>query len=145
MHTGEDVQATDQDVPPAYATAQAPLMTGRLAQARNTATEALKTEEPSAQLFLVLGQAHAAEDDDDHDDRAEAAYQEGLREFPDDLELLAAYAELCLRSDYLDRPARFRRGPELTERLRELAPGSTAALSVEQILAPAHGQAALPG
>jgi hypothetical protein len=83
VHTGEDVQATDQDVPPAYATAQAPLLVGRLAQARNTATEALKTDGPSAQLFLVLGQAHPAEDDDDHDDRAEAAYQEGLREFPD--------------------------------------------------------------
>lgn len=129
------MQATDQDVPSAYATAQAQLLEGRLAQARNTATEALKTDGPSARLFLVLGQAHAAEDDDDHDDRAEAAYQEGLREFPDDLELLAAYAELCLRSDYLDRPARFRAGPELTERLRELAPGSAAALRVEQIAA----------
>ncbi|MER7092216.1 hypothetical protein ABT368_03405 [Streptomyces althioticus] len=139
------MQATDQDVPPAYATAQAPLMTGRLAQARNTATEALKTDGPSAQLFLVLGQAHPAEDDDDHDNRAEAAHQEGLREFPDDLGLLAAYAELCLRSDHLDRPAKFRRVPGLTGPLRELEPGSTAALRVEQILAPAHGQAALPG
>ncbi|MBT2873547.1 tetratricopeptide repeat protein [Streptomyces sp. McG7] len=129
------MQATDHDIPSAYATAQAHLQAGRLAQARRTATEALKTDGPNARLSLVLGQAHAAEDDDDHDDRAEAAYQEGLQAFPDDVELLAAYAELCLRSDYMDRPARFRRGPELAERLRELAPGSAQALWVEQIAA----------
>ncbi|MFJ2736781.1 hypothetical protein [Streptomyces sp. NPDC087317] len=129
------MQAKDQEVPSAYAAAHAQLLAGQFAQARRTATEALKTDGPSARLFLVLGQAHAAEDDDDHDDQAEAAYQEGLQAFPDDLDLLAAYAELCLRSDYLDRPARSRRGPELTERLRELAPGSKPALRIEQIAA----------
>jgi hypothetical protein len=129
------MQAEDQEVRSAYASAHAQLSAGQFGQARRTATEALKADGPSARLFLVLGQAHAAEDDDDHDDQAEAAYQEGLQAFPDDLDLLAAYAELCLRSDYLDRPARHRRGPELAERLRELAPGSQHALRIEQIAA----------
>ncbi|MFC9098140.1 hypothetical protein [Streptomyces sp. NPDC057072] len=135
MHQGESVQAEDQDVRSAYDSAHVQLLAGRFAQARRTATEALTADGPSARLYLVLGQAHAAEDDDDHDDRAEAAYREGLKAFPDDLDLLAAYAELCLRSDYMDRPARHRRGPELDAQLRELAPGSPQALRIEQISA----------
>ena len=129
------MQAEGQEASSAYDSAHAHVMAGRFAQARRTAEEALKTDGPSARLFLVLGQAHAAEDDDDHDDLAERAYQEGLEAFPEDLDLLAAYAELCLRSDYMDRPARCRRGPELAERLRELAPGSPQALRAEQIAA----------
>ncbi|MBD0741406.1 M48 family metallopeptidase [Streptomyces sp. CBMA152] len=129
------MQGENQEAVSAYAAAQTQLRAGRLAQARRTAEEALEADGPAAPLFLVLGQAHVAEDDDDHDDRAEAAYREGLKAFPDDLDLLAAYAELCLRSDYIERPARHRRGPELAAQLRELAPGSRQALRIEQVAA----------
>ncbi|MFF3975962.1 hypothetical protein [Streptomyces sp. NPDC001828] len=126
------MQAEHQEVMSAYAEAEGHLRAGRLADARRTARNALKAEGPDARLFLVLGRAHAAEDEDDHDDRAEAAYREGLEAFPDDVELLAAYAELCLASDYMDHPARHGRGAQLAARVRELAPGSTQALRVEQ-------------
>ncbi|MYS41925.1 hypothetical protein GTY23_11915, partial [Streptomyces sp. SID5998] len=135
MCIGGNVQAEEEEVRSAYASACAELAAGRYVEARRTATDALKADGPDAGLFLVLGQAHVAEDDDDHDDRAEAAYRDGLQAFPDDLDLLAAYAELCLGSDYMDRPARHRRGPALTERLRELAPGSRQTVHVERIAA----------
>ncbi|MEU6536844.1 hypothetical protein [Streptomyces sp. NPDC047000] len=129
------MQAEGREDRSAHDAAHAYLLAGQLSQARRIATEALKTNGPDARLFLVLGRAHAAEDDDDHDDLAERTYQDGLEAFPDDLELLAAYAELCLRSDYLDHPARYRRGPELAARLRELAPDSEHALRAEQLTA----------
>lgn len=44
----------------------------------------------------------------------------------------SSYAELCLASDYLERPSRHRRGPELALRVGELAPGSQQALRLEQ-------------
>ncbi|MEU8678696.1 hypothetical protein [Streptomyces sp. NPDC048560] len=95
-----------------------------LPAARTLAQSALDVYGPAAALFAVLGQAHTAENEDDHDDRADEVFRRGLALFPDDLDLLAAHAELCLNSDPFDRPARHRRGPELTARLRELAPYS---------------------
>ncbi|MEU9097772.1 hypothetical protein [Streptomyces sp. NPDC048361] len=124
------MQAEHDIVMSAYA--EEHLRAGRFAAARRVARSALTAEGPDARLFLVLGRAHAGENDDEHDDRAEAAYREGLEAFPDDLDLLAAYAELCLASDYMDRPVRHRRGPELAARISELAPGSAQALRVEQ-------------
>ncbi|MEU9193086.1 hypothetical protein [Streptomyces hundungensis] len=126
------MQAEHEEAMSAYAEAERDLQAGRLADARNSARSALATHGPDARLSLILGRAHMAEDDDDHDDRAEAAYREGLDSFPDDLDLLTAYAELCLASDYLERPSRHRRGPELALRVRELAPGSQQALRLEQ-------------
>ncbi|MFE9537435.1 tetratricopeptide repeat protein [Streptomyces sp. NPDC006691] len=126
------MQAERQEVMSACAEAERHLRAGRFAEARRAARNALTAEGPDARLFLTLGRAHAAENEDDHDDRAEAAYQKGLEAFPDDLDLLTAYAELCLASDYLDRPARNGRGPELARRVRELAPGSPQALRVER-------------
>ncbi|MFG2721726.1 hypothetical protein ACGFW5_26070 [Streptomyces sp. NPDC048416] len=126
------MQAEHHEVMSAYVESEGHLRAGRFAEARRAARDALTAEGPEARLFLVLGRAHAAENDDDHDDRAEAAYRDGLDAFPDDLDLLAAYAELCLAADYLDRPARHRRGPELAARIRELAPGSPQALRVER-------------
>ncbi|MFG3280585.1 hypothetical protein [Streptomyces sp. NPDC048111] len=130
------MQSEQQEVMSACAEAERHLRAGRLAEARSVARSALAAESPDPRLFLTLGLAHAAEDDDDHDDRAEAAYREGLDAFPDDLDLLCAYGRLCLASDYMDHPARHRRGPELAQRLRELAPGSPQALQVEQHAAP---------
>lgn len=112
--------------------AEALLHQGRLVEARQAAQRALDTGGPTARLYTALGRAHAAEGDDDHDDRAEAVYRAGLDAFPDDIDLLSAYAELCLNADYLERPGRHRRGPELAARVRELAPGSVQALRVER-------------
>ncbi|WP_051844772.1 hypothetical protein [Streptomyces globisporus] len=98
---------------------------GRPAEARATARGALAADGPDAGLLLALAHAHMAEDDDDHDDAAEQVFREGLDAFPDDIGLLAGYAELCARTDALDRPGRHGRGPVLLARLRELAPGST--------------------
>ncbi|MET9365550.1 hypothetical protein ABZX93_32190 [Streptomyces sp. NPDC006632] len=126
------MQAEYEEVMSAYGEAEGNLRAGRFAEARRVARRALAEEGPDARLFLVVGRAHAAENEDDHDDRAEEAYREGLDAFPDDLDLLAAYAELCLASDYMDRPARHRRGPELARRVSELAPGSPQALRVER-------------
>ncbi|MFI5758295.1 hypothetical protein [Streptomyces sp. NPDC051569] len=120
----------------AYASARAHVETllrdGEAAEARRAARSALDDLGPDGGLYALLGRGHAAEDDDDHDDRAELVYREGLAAFPDHLDILAAYAELCLNSDVVERPGRYRRGPELAERLRELAPGSPQALSAEQ-------------
>ncbi|MGW4701210.1 hypothetical protein [Streptomyces sp. NPDC004285] len=108
----------------ACARATALIAAGRYAQAREAAGTALDAEGPEPALFLVLARAHMAEDDDDHDDDAERVFRRALDVFPDHLDLLAGYAELCRRSDPLDRPGRHGRGPVLLERLRELAPDS---------------------
>ncbi|WP_329162940.1 hypothetical protein OHB49_24210 [Streptomyces sp. NBC_01717] len=126
------MQVDGEEDRPARAEAEALLRAGRLFEARCTAQDALDADGPDAGLYAVLGRSHAAEDADDEDDLAERVYRRGLAAFPDDLDLLAAYAELCLNSDPFDRPARYGHGPELAERLRELAPGSPQALRVEQ-------------
>ncbi|MGW4745798.1 hypothetical protein ACWEPR_13460 [Streptomyces sp. NPDC004290] len=108
----------------ACARATALIAAGRYPEAREAAKAALEAEGPEPALFLALARAHMAEDEDDHDDEAERVFRRALDAFPDDLDLLAGYAELCLRSDPLDRPGRHRRGPVLLERLRELAPDS---------------------
>ncbi|MFD9241635.1 hypothetical protein ACFV0D_06795 [Streptomyces sp. NPDC059556] len=97
---------------------------GRPAEARAAARTALADGGPEAGLFLALARAHMAEDDDDHDDAAERVFREGLDAFPDNIGLLAGYAELCTRSDSMDRPGRHARGPVLLARLREIAPES---------------------
>ncbi|MCX4985961.1 hypothetical protein [Streptomyces sp. NBC_00572] len=104
---------------------------GRPAEARATARTALETAGTDAGLFLALARAHVAEDDDDHDDAAERVFREGLDTFPHDIGLLAGYAELCARTDALDRPGRHARGPVLLARLRELAPHSPELLRAE--------------
>lgn len=104
---------------------------GRPAEARATARTALDADGPDTGLFLALARAHMAEDDDDHDDAAERVFREGLDTFPDDIGLLAGYAELCARTDALDRPGRHARGPVLLARLRELAPDSPELLRAE--------------
>jgi hypothetical protein len=126
------MQVDGEEDRPARAEAEGLLRAGRLFEARCTAQDALDADGPDAGLYAVLGRSHAAQDADDEDDLAERVYRRGLTAFPDDLDLLAAYAELCLNSDPFDRPARYSRGPELAERLRELAPGSPQALRVEQ-------------
>ncbi|MET8398115.1 hypothetical protein [Streptomyces sp900116325] len=126
------MQVDGEEDRPARAEAEALLRAGRLFEARCTAQDALDADGPDAGLYAVLGRSHAAEEADDEDDLAERAYRRGLAAFPDDLDLLAAYAELCLNSDPFDRPTRYGHGPELAERLRELAPGSPQALRVEQ-------------
>ncbi|MET9467715.1 hypothetical protein ABZY44_23520 [Streptomyces sp. NPDC006544] len=83
---------------------------------------------PDAELSLLIALTHAAEDDED--DRAEQVYQDALEVVPDHLGLLAGYAELCLRSDFQDRPARNTRGPALAARVAEPAPDSPAMLGV---------------
>ncbi|WP_426368278.1 tetratricopeptide repeat protein [Streptomyces sp. E-08] len=108
----------------ACARATALIAAGRYAEAREAAETALEEDGPEPALFLVLARAHTAEDDDDHDDDAERVFRRALDAFPDHLDLLAGYAELCLRSDPLDRPGRHARGPVLLDRLRELAPDS---------------------
>ncbi|WP_327708718.1 hypothetical protein OG912_07640 [Streptomyces sp. NBC_00464] len=119
----------------ATAHAGAALLAGRLAVARAGAEEALERFGPGPDLYAMLGRAHAAEEADDHDDSADTVYRRGLAAFPDDLDLLAGYAELCLRADSFDRPARHGRGPDLLARLREVAPGSPQTLRVEQTAA----------
>lgn len=111
---------------------RAALSGGRPAEARAQATEALERYGPDPALYTLLGRAHAAEDEDDHDDAAERAYRRGLEAFPDDLGLLTAYAELCLDADPLDRPGRHARGSRLTARITELAPGSPQAAQLDQ-------------
>ncbi|MFI5866179.1 hypothetical protein [Streptomyces sp. NPDC051546] len=117
----------------ARARSRALLAGSRLGEARQAALTALDTYGPDAELSLVLALAYAAEDDDEEDDRAERVYREALEGFPDHLGLLAGYAELCLRSDFQDRPARKTRGPALAARVLELAPDSPEALRVAQI------------
>lgn len=113
--------------------------------ARALAQSALDVYGPDAALFAVLGQGHAAEKEDDHDDRADEVYRRGLALFPDDVDLLAAHAELCLNSDPFDRPGRHRRGSVLTARLRELAPDSPQTARAEHVAANRAGPPRRPG
>ncbi|MFI5983593.1 hypothetical protein ACIBEA_22275 [Streptomyces sp. NPDC051555] len=106
---------------------------GRLEEARGVASAFIEAEGADAGVFLALGEAHAAEDDDEHDDLAERAYQRGLAAFPDDVGLLTAYARLCLTSDVNERPRRFDRGPALAARVRELAPDSAHVRSLTSV------------
>ncbi|MFI7011707.1 tetratricopeptide repeat protein [Streptomyces sp. NPDC050145] len=113
-----------QSVLPAHERAELLLRAGELRQAREAARAGLDQEGPHAGLYLVLGRAHAAEDEDDHDTEAEQAYRAGLDAFPDDLDLLAAYAEFGLAGDVMDQPGRRARGQRAADRLNELAPDS---------------------
>lgn len=121
-----------QSVLPAYEHAQRLVRAGELAQARAEAQRALDAYGPHAGLYAVLGRAHAAEDEDDHDVEAERAYQAGLDAFPDDLDLLAGYAEFGLAGDVMEQPGRRARGQRAADRLTELAPGSPQALRVAE-------------
>ncbi|MER7726211.1 hypothetical protein [Streptomyces sp. NPDC096323] len=133
MGTEAEATATEAEAADATAAVLAALSGGRLAEARAQATAALERYGPDPALFLLLGRAHAVENEDDHDDEAERAYRRGLEAFPDHLDLLAAYAALCLESDALDRPGRHARGPVLAARVRALAPGSPQAREVDRI------------
>ncbi|MFE0545289.1 hypothetical protein [Streptomyces sp. NPDC058891] len=105
---------------------------GGYAQVREAAGQGLAEVGPDPVLQRWLGLAHAAEDDDDHDDEAEAVYQEGLRHWPDDLGLLVSYLELCLRADSWEHPKREKRAQSLKQRIAELAPpGSPEAQQIE--------------
>ncbi|MFE2040616.1 hypothetical protein ACFXAZ_06705 [Streptomyces sp. NPDC059477] len=105
---------------------------GGYAQVRAAAGQGLAEVGPDPVLQRWLGLAHAAEEDDDHDDEAEAVYKEGLRRWPDDLGLLVSYLELCLRADAWENPGRKKRAESLKERIAELAPpGSPEAQRVE--------------
>ncbi|MFD5573895.1 hypothetical protein [Streptomyces cadmiisoli] len=98
---------------------------GGLAAVRRTAQAGLDQVGPTAVLYRWLGQAHAAEDEDDHDAEAERAYRRGLALAPDDLGLLVCYLELCLRADAFDYPARAGRVATLRARIDELAPAGS--------------------
>ncbi|MEV7406091.1 hypothetical protein AB0N93_37715 [Streptomyces sp. NPDC091267] len=129
------MQGTDHDhtLEGAKAAAHAALQAARPADARARATAALEEFGPDPVLYTLLGRAHAHENEDDHDDSAERAYRLGLEAFPDDLELLTAYAELCLESDAMDRPGRHSRGPVLAARVRAMAPGSPQTLHLDRV------------
>jgi hypothetical protein len=99
---------------------------GGYAAVRAAAEQGLEGTGPDPVLLRWLGQAHAAEDEDDHDREAENAYRKGLALAPDDLGLMVCYLELCLRSDDFDHPARARRAVVLRERIDELAPPGSA-------------------
>ncbi|MET7454368.1 hypothetical protein ABZT03_21280 [Streptomyces sp. NPDC005574] len=99
---------------------------GGYAAVRAAAEQGLEEAGPDPVLLRWLGQAHAAEDEDDHDREAEDAYRKGLALAPDDLGLMVCYLELCLRSDDFDHPARARRAVVLRERIEELAPPGSA-------------------
>ncbi|MFD6986648.1 hypothetical protein ACFWAX_39170, partial [Streptomyces sp. NPDC059956] len=124
---------TDEGVDGARATSRALFTARRLDAARQAARRGLEAYGPDAELSLLLALAHVAEDDDEEDDRAEQIYRDALEVFPDHLGLLAGYAELCLHSDFQDRPARNTRGPALAARVAELAPGSPEALRVARV------------
>ncbi|MFD4374012.1 hypothetical protein [Streptomyces sp. NPDC058486] len=111
--------------------AEALIAAGRPGEARTAARDALDADGPDAGLYLALGRAHMAEDDDDHDDAAERVFREGLDAFPDDIGLLGGYAELHARTDAFERPGRFARGEAISARLRELAPHSAEARRAE--------------
>ncbi|MFJ7627924.1 hypothetical protein ACIQZN_15660 [Streptomyces sp. NPDC097595] len=95
---------------------------GGYAAVRKSAEAGLDACGPDPVLFRWLGQAHAAEDDDDHDREAETAYRKGLALAEDDLGLMVSYLELCLRSDTFAFPGRAHRAAVLRERIEELAP-----------------------
>ncbi|MFI6946975.1 hypothetical protein [Streptomyces sp. NPDC050422] len=129
-HDTSPEEAPEAEAAAATAAARAALTGGRPADARARATAALERYGPDPVLYTLLGRAHVAENEDDHDDAAERTYRRGLEAFPDDLDLLTSYAELCLESDALDRPGRNARGPVLAARIIELAPDSPQALHV---------------
>lgn len=107
---------------------------GGYAGVRETAEAGLRELGPDPALFRWLGQAHAAEDEDDHDTEAEGAYRQGLALAPDDLGLLVSYLELCLRSDSFTYPGRAARAAAMRTRLEELAPpGSAARERVDEV------------
>ncbi|MFI6939213.1 tetratricopeptide repeat protein [Streptomyces sp. NPDC050418] len=120
-----------QSVLPAFERAQMLLRAGELGAARREAQAALDAYGPDAGLYLVLGRAHAAEDEDDHDRHAERAYRTGLDAFPDHLDLLAAYAEFGRAGDAMEEPGRVARGKAAADRVRELAPGSPQARELD--------------
>ncbi|MCX5000484.1 hypothetical protein [Streptomyces longwoodensis] len=95
---------------------------GGYAAVRKAARAGIEECGPDPVLLRWLGQAHAAEDEDDHDRAAEAAYRQGLVLAADDLGLLVSYWELCLRSDSFDHPHRAKRAVTLQQRIEELAP-----------------------
>jgi hypothetical protein len=95
---------------------------GGYAAVRKAARAGIEECGPDPVLLRWLGQAHAAEDEDDHDREAEAAYRHGLALAADDLGLLVSYWELCLRSDSFDHPHRAKRAVTLQQRIEELAP-----------------------
>ncbi|NEB73750.1 hypothetical protein G3I40_00580, partial [Streptomyces sp. SID14478] len=130
------MQETDgQSVLPAYERARSLLRAGEWRQARTEAQSGLDAHGPHAGLYAVLGRAHAAQDEDDHDTAAELAFRTGLDAFPDDLDLLAAYAEFGLAGDVMEQPGRQARGREAAARLKELAPDSPQALRTELLTA----------
>ncbi|MBO1330727.1 hypothetical protein [Streptomyces sp. VRA16 Mangrove soil] len=102
---------------------------------RGLAADALAVDGPDPVVYLWLGLGHMAEDEDDHDAEAEKAFLRGLELAPDDVDLLAAYAELCLRADEWEYPRRARRAPELVARLEELAAGSPQDEHIREVLA----------
>ncbi|MDD9376086.1 hypothetical protein M8Z33_05265 [Streptomyces sp. ZAF1911] len=102
---------------------------------RSLAESGLSELGPDPVLYRWLGLAHAAEDEDDHDAEAEAAYTAGLARWPDDLGLLVSYLELSLRADHWTHPRRAAKADPLRERIAELAPpGSPEAARVEDAL-----------
>ncbi|MFJ3656833.1 hypothetical protein ACIPPR_26430 [Streptomyces nigra] len=103
---------------------------GGNAAVRRAAQEGLDEHGPHPDLYCWLALGHAAEDEDDHDDRAEEAFRTGLALDGDHLGLLAGYAELCLRADAFDHPGRAARARVLARRLDELAPDSPEAAQV---------------
>ncbi len=108
---------------------------GGFTEARKAAEAGLAELGPDPVLYRWLGLAHAAEDDDDHDADAEAAYEAGLAQWPDDLGLLVSYLELCLRADTWSYPGRAARVERLKERIAVLAPaGSPEAARVDAAL-----------
>lgn len=98
---------------------------GGFAAVRRAARAGLDLVGPDPVLYRWLGQAHAAEDEDDHDAEAERAYRRGLPVAPGDLGLLVCYLELCLRADAFDHPARAGRVGTLRARIEELAPAGS--------------------
>ncbi|MGW6705585.1 hypothetical protein ACWGDE_11930 [Streptomyces sp. NPDC054956] len=121
---------TEEALERSRAASRALLTARRWDEARQAARTALDAYGPDAELSLVLALGHEGEDDDEEDDRAEQVYQDALERFPDHLGLLTGYAELCLRTDFQDRPARNTRGPALAARVAELAPDSPEAQRV---------------
>ncbi|WP_228989237.1 hypothetical protein [Streptomyces sp. DH8] len=108
---------------------------GGFTEVRKAAESGLEELGADPVLYRWLGLAHAAEDDDDHDDAAERAYENGLAQWPDDLGLLVCYLELCLRADAWTYPGRAARADRLKERISVLAPpGSPEAERVEAAL-----------
>ncbi|MEU3048208.1 hypothetical protein ABZ705_17145 [Streptomyces sp. NPDC006984] len=102
---------------------------------RRMAAERLAVDGSAPGLYLWLGLGHMAEDEDDHDAAAERAFRRGLELAPDDVDLIAAYAELCLRADEWDYPGRAKRGVQLVARLQGLATGSPQDQHIQEVLA----------